>query len=174
MLFRSPQNLQIEFLNKWRNPDKYKSDDPLAPINVPFDYIFATTMVGQPLAWFEGANLPEEAFEIAPLVKQYRDVMHDIHSGQIFPIGEEPTGCSWTGFQSVIDETSGYFIVYREYNANDNQKLQTWLPANKQVELKKILGFGKDFSTQTGKNGKVMFTVPERWSFAVYQYHLSQ
>lgn len=165
-----PQNLQIEFLNKWRNPDKYKSDDPLAPINVPFEYIFATTMASQPLAWFEGANLPEEAFDIAPLVKQYRDVMHDIHSGQIFPVGGEPSGFNWTGFQSIIDEKTGYFMVYREYNANDKQCIETWLPANKQVELKKILGYGEDFSAQTGKNGEVEFTFPTTWTFAVYSY----
>ncbi len=169
-----PQNLQIEFLNKWRNPDKYLADDPLAPINLPFDYLFATTIAGQPLAWFEGSNLPEEAFEIAPLVKKYSNVMHDIHSGQIFPIGEEPSGFGWTGFQSVIDETSGYIIVYREFNVNDKQSLQTWLPSNTTVHFKKILGDGENFSPQTGKNGEVEFTLPEKWSFAVYQYQLPQ
>ena len=27
-----PQSLQIEFLNRWRNADKYPADDPLAPV----------------------------------------------------------------------------------------------------------------------------------------------
>ena len=44
------QNLQIEFLNKWRNPDNYPADDPLAPGRVPFDYCFAVAMAAQPLA----------------------------------------------------------------------------------------------------------------------------
>ncbi len=30
-----PQNLQIEFLNRWRNADRYPADDPLAPGRVP-------------------------------------------------------------------------------------------------------------------------------------------
>lgn len=46
------EKLQIEFLNKWRNLDKYPKD-PFAPSNYSFEYLFATTMAGQPLAWFE-------------------------------------------------------------------------------------------------------------------------
>ena len=40
-----PQNLQIEFLNRWRNADPYPADDPLAPQHVPFDYCSAITMM---------------------------------------------------------------------------------------------------------------------------------
>ena len=36
--------LQIEFLNKWRNPDKYPTGDPFAPVNYLFDYLL-------PLQW---------------------------------------------------------------------------------------------------------------------------
>ena len=94
------QNLQIEFLNKWRNPANYK-DDPFAPANYSFEYIFAITMAAQPLAWFEATGLPEEAFEIAPVIKKYKEVQFDFHSGSILPIGEEPSGKSWCGFQSL-------------------------------------------------------------------------
>jgi hypothetical protein len=48
--FIPAQRLQIEFLNRWRNPGKYPTDDPLAPGRVPFDYCFAITMMAQPLA----------------------------------------------------------------------------------------------------------------------------
>ena len=54
------QKIQLEFLNKWRNSDKY-GDDPYAPSNYSFDYVFAITMPCQPLAWFETTGLPKEA-----------------------------------------------------------------------------------------------------------------
>lgn len=57
------EKLQIEFLNKWRNTDKYKGE-VFAPENYSFEYLFATTLAGQPLAWMEGTNLPEEAFTL--------------------------------------------------------------------------------------------------------------
>ena len=45
------RNLQIEFLNKWRNSEKY-GDDPFAPANYDFEYLFAITMMSQPsLGW---------------------------------------------------------------------------------------------------------------------------
>ena len=50
------EKLQIEFLNKWRNTDKYKGE-VFAPENYSFEYLFATTLAGQPLAWMEGTNL---------------------------------------------------------------------------------------------------------------------
>ena len=63
------EKLQIEFLNKWRNTEKY-GDDPFAPHRYSFEYLFATTMAGQPLAWFEASNLPEEAFGIRDLMEK--------------------------------------------------------------------------------------------------------
>ncbi len=166
-----PQNIQIEFLNKWRNKDKYPENDILAPSHIPFDYIFAITMMAEPLAWFEGTGLPEKGFQIAPLIKSYRKYWNDIHSGKIFPIGSEPSGKSWTGFQS-IKEKEGYFLVFRENNSKAQSGIPTWLPAGQKVRCVALLGHGKDFTAVTGKNGRIAFSLPEKNSFALYKYTL--
>lgn len=70
------EKLQIEFLNKWRNSDKY-GDDIFAPSHYSFDYLFAISMAGQPLAWMEAANLPEEAYGLSSLVEAYKDISYD-------------------------------------------------------------------------------------------------
>ncbi len=167
-----PQRLQIEFLNKWRNAGKYPADDPLAPSKVPFEYSFAITMVGQPLVWFEVVNLPEEGFKIAPVVKKYREIMADIHSGQIFPVGEEPQGTSWTGFQSILNEDSGYLLVFREYNDRESAEIRTWLPPDTEVEFTSILGQGEDFRTSTGAEGLVGFQLSRKFTYALYKYQV--
>jgi len=166
-----PQNIQIEFLNKWRNEDKYPVDDLFAPYKIPFDYIFAITMMAQPLAWFEGTGLPEEAFNIAPLINTYKEHWGDIHSGQIFPIGNEPSGTGWTGFQS-INEDEGYFLVFREHNNKTQATLSTWIPAGQKVKCQSILGKGKDFTATTDEEGHIKFTLPNKNSFALYRYTL--
>jgi hypothetical protein len=169
------QNLQIEFLNKWRNADRYPADDPLAPHRVPWDYCFAITIVAQPLAWFEATGLPEEAFEIAPLIKTYRQHQERIHAGQILPIGESsspdsaPSGASWTGFQSIGDH-AGYVIVYREWHTGDAGRLKLWRLANKRVRFERIAGKGADFTETIGALGAVTFHLPEPFSFALYRY----
>ena len=166
-----PEKLQIEFLNKWRNLDKYQADDPLAPQRIPFDYQFAVTMAAQPLAWFEGSNLPQEAFQIAPLVKKYREVQADFHAGCILPIGDEPSGTGWTGFQSIRSD-KGHLLVFREWNNHPKMKLMTHLPAETSVRLTHILGAGESFVTTTDTDGRLEFALPERYSFSMYRYEI--
>lgn len=165
-----PQNLQIEFLNKWRNADKYPEDDPLAPHNVPFEYCFAITMMAQPLAWFEAANLPPDAFELGKTIREYLKHRDKIHAGHIFPIGEEPCGTSWTGFQSIVDATHGYFLVFREFNERSSAALVVWNLAGKQIECKQLIGGGKDFRTQVTGENKASFHLDQKFSFALYEY----
>lgn len=162
------QNLQIEFLNKWRNTDKYKGD-PFGPANYSFEYLFAITMPSQPLAWFEGGGLPVEAFSIAPVIKKYKEIQVDFHNGDIFPIGEEPSGRSCCGFQSV-QKDKGYFLVFRE--ANDEQKcnLKTWLAPGTEISVIPILGKGEAFNSRVGKEGLVSFTLHEKNSYGLYRY----
>ena len=163
------QNLQIEFLNKWRNAEKY-GNDPFAPINYTFDYLFAVTMAGQPLAWFEASHLPEKAFtEVVPVIKKYREIQSDFHKGHIFPIGDEPSGISWTGFQS-IKTGEGYFLVFREDNNNPEVKMKTWIPVGTKIKCTSMIGKGKDFVEKAGVNGTLSFKLAEKNSYALYHY----
>jgi hypothetical protein len=165
------QNLQIEFLNKWRNGDKYK-DDPFAPANYSFDYLFAITMAAQPLAWFEGTGLPAEALSVAaPVVRKYRDIQVDFHQGNVFPIGEEPSGRSWTGFQSV-QAGKGYFLVFREDNTAIKAEIKTWLSEGTTIQCTPLIGKGKAFTQKAGKEGGITFELPEKNSYGLYCYEV--
>lgn len=165
------QNLQIEFLNNFRNQDKYPADDVLAPAKVSFEYGFALTMMAQPLAWMEATGLPEKAFKAAPVIKKYQSIQTAIHAGRVFPIGEEPSGTSWTGFQSA-QNNQGYMLAIRELNAQRTGLLQTWLPANRKIKLTAVLGYGKDFVTTTDALGRITFNLAGPNSYALYEYKL--
>ncbi len=165
-----PQNLQIEFLNKWRNSEKYGPDDPLAPARIPFDYCFAITMMAQPIAWLEASNLPEDAFDIAPIIRQYRQYQESIHSGTIFPIGEEPQGTAWTGFQSILDDCNGYFLVFRELNDKEHEHLRVWSMSGRKIDCKALIGHGEDFGNVVTDDGRIKFGLPGPFSFALYKY----
>lgn len=163
------EKLQIEFLNKWRNTDKY-SGDPFGPYNYSFDYLFAITMAAQPLAWFEGTGLPEEAVTTGgDAIRKYREIQADFHKGYVFPIGDEPSGISWTGFQSILDGR-GYFIIFREANENGTFRMKTWLDEGVKIKCTPVIGKGKSFSAKVGNDGTVSFTLPEKNNFAVYRY----
>jgi len=164
-----PQNLQIEFLNRWRNADKYAANAPLAPSRVTVDYCFAITMFAQPLAWFEASNLPPEAFEIAPLVRTYRDHQQRIHGGHIFPIGDEPSGTSWTGLQSC-GERGGYLLIFRELNDLPSAQIPLWQAVDGSQRLHFVAG-ALDAKAEPATDGKsVQVHLPQPFSFALYRY----
>ncbi|MGV8093621.1 MAG: alpha-galactosidase [Mangrovibacterium sp.] len=164
------QNLQIEFLNKWRNSDKY-GDDPFAPENYSFDYLFAITMPAQPLAWFEGTGLPEEAYEVAQTIAAYKTIMPDFHAGVVLPVGTEPSGKSWTGFQSQKPESEeGFVVIYREMNpaGTFEMELPMLYPGNYRFEV--VTGNGKTFRSKVGVDRIVRFSLSQPNSFVLYRY----
>lgn len=164
------EKLQIEFLNKDRNTDKY-GDDIFAPNKYSFEYLFATTMAGQPLAWFEGSGLGQEALNIEKTIKAYKNIQHDFHTGVILPIGEEPSGRSWTGFQS-LKEDNGYFIFYRENTIESIGFVKTWLEEGVNVQFTPILGARKAIKTTIGHNGIIEIELPNTNSFVMYKYKI--
>lgn len=164
------EKLQVEFLNKWRNADKYKGD-VFAPGNYSFEYLFAVTLAGQPLAWFEGTSLPDEALALKRQAETYKGFQHDMHSGILLPIGDEPSGRSWTGFQS-LKENGGYFIIYRENHLESTSEVETWLPQGLTVKCTPLMGHGKAMTAMTGKKGRLKFSLPAINDYAVYKYEI--
>ncbi|MBR6053868.1 MAG: alpha-galactosidase [Bacteroidales bacterium] len=166
----APERFQIEFLNPWRNPDKYPDGDPFAPSGYSFDYLAAITFAAQPLAWMEASNLPEEAFATGDLLRSWYRIAHDFHAGSILPVGEEPSGRSWTGFQSVKDPKHGYLLIYREGTAKARARIKTWLPGKSWVRLRPVLGNGKSRLVRVDADGFIKVRLREPNSFALYEY----
>lgn len=168
------EKLQIEFLNPWRNPQKYPADDIFAPCRYDFPYLFALTMAAQPLAWMEAQNLPQEAYAAGSLIHQYQQVQHRFHQGTILPIGEEPSGRSWTGFQSLLSDSEGYLLVYRELTDRTTAELDTWLTGGRDVTLQPILGdAATPLQTTVSDTGRIRLSLPSPHTFALYHYRVN-
>lgn len=164
------ERLQIELLNKWRNAEKY-AGDRFAPANYDFEYLFAITMAAQPLFWMEAGGLPEEALSLGETVARYKAVQHDFHRGVILPVGVEPSGRSWTGFQSV-DGDRGYLLLYREQHPDRKARVGTWLPEGATVRLTPVLGSGKAAVRKIGRGGTLEAELPAMDSYAMYRYEI--
>ena len=118
------QRFQIEFLNVNRNQDKYPLNDFAAPHKVGLSYAFAVSMMAQPLAWMEVSQLEDIPSNFYDLVKQYKQVAKEIHSGIILPMGQEPSGSSWTGFLSIGKENQHFLLIFRENTQNKQFKFK--------------------------------------------------
>ena len=162
--------LQIEFLNPWRNAGKYPDGDFLAPSYYSFDYLAAITLAAQPLAWMEASNLPEEAFATGDLLRLWHSFAEDLHSGTILPIGEEPSGSSWTGFQSITGPDSGYLIIYRERTPSQNGRIKTWLQDGARVCLEPVSPKGAKKALRVKDGGFIDISLENINSYTILKY----
>lgn len=157
-----PVRLRVEWLNNARNADKYASD-PLAPANYRPDALFATTMMGSPLGWFETQKLPASYFtEAAPLIQTWKQHRVAMQSGTILPVGAAPDGNAWTGFVSInASRRGGYALLFRELNDSSDFQLELPLVGKLNASVEKLGGDGK----ASLKNGVLSVQVPEKLRF---------
>lgn len=169
-----PQWLQFEFLNNSpETGERYRplfpADDPFTPDKYPIDYCFAIVMFSNPLAWFEPSKLSDEQVRrLAPVIAKYREIQEELFSGDIYPIGEKPSGRSITGFQSYNPDTSGGFIcAYREVTPRDSAVMQlARITGDKALHFELIYGNGS--VTREGEGYR--FTLPDERSYALFRY----
>jgi len=131
-----PTRLRMEFLNPSRNADTY-AGDPLAPSHCSPAYICATTLLTNPLGWFETSNLPAAfSAEIIPLIAIWRHHRAALHGGVIVPLGNAPDGTQWTAFRSrSADEI--HYLIYRELT--DEEDWATPLPLGTETWQPEVL-----------------------------------
>ena len=67
----------------------------------------------------------------------------------------------------------GYFIVYREDNADASAWVKTWLDSGEKVTLTPLMGGGKACETAADDEGRVRFTLADKNSFALYKYEIN-
>lgn len=85
------------------------------------DYLTALTLIASPLLWGEPSGLPAAArADIRRIMKLHRDISAELAGSHIFPVGEEPGGRQWTGFQTVRPGAAdGLLLAFREDTASD-------------------------------------------------------
>ena len=143
--------LQMEFLNVSRNTDLY-GDDPLAPAACGQVYAFAAAAFANPLAWMELSGLGDAQVEpLAAAIKAWKPHHDRIVAGHVLPIGDEPTGASWTGLQSITDSESGYLLVMRELHPSDECAVKLWGLDT----AGKMMADGKAIGTESARTASV-------------------
>lgn len=111
---------QFEIVNPDLHKDTYDENDIFAPSHYSMDYLFASVMLSNPLFWMELQFLPKSRREeLAPIIKVWKEIRNDIASADISPIGERPTGRSFTGFK-IKGEEKSYLLIFREAIEKDN------------------------------------------------------
>jgi hypothetical protein len=169
--FVDPHRLRMEFLNPERNAARYGSD-PLAPSRYGIDYLYASVMFASPMAWFEVSGLSEKSTaQLRTIIAAHRPHWEAIKRGTVFPIGDEPNGFSWTGFQSHdAAKGTGYVVALRELHGDSTRQLRlSQLPPGP-YRFESLAGTGANFTAEITADGRVPFSLPATLNYGFYRY----
>lgn len=107
-------HLQFELVNPELNADKYDKTDVFATTLYDIEFLFASVMLSNPLFWMELQSLSSENTEklrnILDFWQNYKTIFAE---SDISPIGERPSGRSFTGFY-IKHKDGEYALVFRE------------------------------------------------------------
>ena len=165
----------MEFVNTEMNSHKY-GDDPLAPDTFGIEYSCAVTLFANPLCWMEVARLSQKNKKyLSKLIHAYKSHQEAILCGRVFPIGEEPSGRSWTGFQSTTGLGKGYLIIFREWTDRDSAGfvLNNVNPGLK-LRIEKIAGLSRIEKLLVGRDCSVRVSLRKPRSFVLLKYEIEK
>lgn len=170
--------MQAEFLDTERNAALYEADekgDALAPFRCGQDYAAAATLFASPLAWLEPSVLSEEGKNaLGRLMKAAAGVREDLAASLILPVGEEPDGVSFTGFQAVRDEKSGFLLLLRESGAEGSHRFRLYTGGfGPGTGFEKIVS-NCDCRIEVFSDSELTVSLDHPFSYAVYGYSVSR
>lgn len=154
---------QFEMLNPDLNKNAYNADDPFAPSLYTMDYLFATVMLSNPLFWMEMQFLSDERKkQLKGIMEVWKEHRAILAKADVMPIGDKPTGRSFTGFYISDNGKPEYMLLFRE--ATTESKAVIKLPV--QSADAKILASNDDAKIKI-ENGFVYaeFTKPRSYAF---------
>ena len=137
----------------------------------PQDYACGLALMGNPLFFVETRRFSEtEREQIKQVLSVYRVHRKKILSGYIEPVGNQPDGSVWTGFQCICSDNEGYLTIFREKDSADESfPIRLNVPAGKKIQLQNLYQ-GNDTVLEPDNNGKYLFTGLSRKSWGFYQY----
>lgn len=156
------QRLQIEVIDNEKEKEGVY-DNFLKPSSYDISYIFAISMVANPLMWMEMCKLSENnKNSLKEIISVYRKERENIADSIISPVGQEPSGLSFTGFKSVNKE-NGYYILFREMTDKDSYTFD--IPYSEAEIL-----FSNTDCDITNDNGQLRVKFGKKGSFVFLKY----
>ena len=156
---------QFELVNPTLNAEVY-GDDVLAPANYDMDYLFAVTMMSNPLFWMEVQFLPEkQRFELDRVMPVWKEIRNELANSDVVPIGERPDGVAFTGFVAYApDGKRAYLLGFREVNEYNNYTFGV----DKYIKNAKVLASNCNIVYNT-EGSKINVTFAKKRSYALIE-----
>lgn len=163
--------LQVEVLNLDNGRDSYPADDEFAPRSYPQEYATAVALFASPLLWFAPSRMRAETrARVRSVVDLHLRHRAEIHAGHVLPVGERPSGRSWTGLQSHDPETgAGFLVIYRERTTDASARLALHFVEGAALRLESLSDATPPAAVRES-DGTVEVRLERPDSFRLYRY----
>jgi alpha-galactosidase len=174
-----PEKLQFEFANtdhavKQRIDFSRKEGNPIRGYR--WDYLTAATIFGSPLCWCEPSGLSAEARrEIRPVLGLHAALRSEIARSVVLPIGNRPSGKSWTGFQAISgrEKGRGWLLVFREKAAKTTSSFQLHdVSKAREIQLNCLSHQENEEIRRLDAKGNVRMSIARKDDWRLYEYQL--
>ncbi|OGV52629.1 MAG: hypothetical protein A2017_20725 [Lentisphaerae bacterium GWF2_44_16] len=167
------QRLQVEFTDM-KAAASYKKvyKGTGYPEKFTQEYVSATTLFASPLCWaypseFDAASRKS----VRRVMELHKKIRNELYESVVIPVGEEPSGKSWSGFQAHnFRKNSGLLIVYREMSRENKWIFSLKYLNGKKVLLEEIPAEGKPVTHAFKGNAEFQISLETENSFRLYKY----
>lgn len=129
------QKFQFELINPDLFTECYAEGDPFVPTLYDMDYLFATVMLSNPLFWMEMQFLStERRAELKEIMSVWKSCREELAAADVLPVGQKPSGRSFTGFTASVDGKAKYILLFREVTDKDSAVIEAPVSAG-EVEI---------------------------------------
>ncbi|MBL4575023.1 MAG: alpha-galactosidase [Opitutaceae bacterium] len=138
-------------------------------------YCFAVAMMAVPNFMQETHFYSQAARdELRPLIALYKEHREGILGGFVFPIGEEPSDASWSGFQCILsNEREGYLTIFREIdNAEGTCGMTLDLPSGEELILHDLVR-DETLRLSLSNGNTLQIAISKPGDFRFYRYEVS-
>jgi len=138
------------------------------------DYALAITLMGSPLWFCHPRELSDHAAaQFTPLLETYKQHRAKLARGIVYPVGDEPSDASWTGFQAHDDAAdAGYLMIFRELHAPDAQQaIRLHHLAGCELDLHHLLTDETSIA-RLSDSGKLTLNIPDPADYRFLAYRV--
>ena len=171
------QRIQTEFCDIEKAAEFKKNFKKTGfPENCSQEYAAAVSLFASPLCWaFPSDFSPRAKKSVSLIMDLSKKIRNALLSCVVIPVGAEPSGSSWTGFQAHnFSENSGLLIVYRENTPEKNGSVTLRHIESGEYLFTPLSGADKEFTAKLGRSAKVDIALEKINSFALYKYSRKQ
>lgn len=170
------QRMQVEFMDVEAAKKNFRKNYTGLPYPEKFtqEFVTATTLFSSPLCWAYPSRFSNEAKKsVRKIMDLQKKISGELFDSTVIPVGDEPSGKAWTGFQAHnAEKGTGLLIVYRETSKDHTKNIHLDNLKGRIAVFERIDEEDEKITVDFTKRPSIEIELDTMNSFKLYRYKL--